>query len=292
MHNPGPTAIPSLLLAAALSAAALTTPARAQDKPQDPATALRGPVVKETAAPVTLVQRDMSGHVVRLETRPEEAAIPLLGLSTEERAAAEKVISDRFAKVSQFLAEHRDLFLKIQAARQGGGDPKELAPLMREFRDAAAPLLDKPLSDQVSTALPEGKRAEFARVVDEYKRALFAEGPPNGQPAGAEAPGPLPAGAPVPPRMEVNLLLREMGRSLQSTIKERRERFEELIRIVDATPEQQAKLQAIVQEKPKNGLRPTAEERDERERKIMEVLTPEQRRKLLDARRGSEKPPQ
>jgi hypothetical protein len=89
--------------------------------------------------------------------------------------------------------------------------------------------------------------------------------------------------------MEVNLLLREMGRSLQSTIKERRERFEELLRIVDATPEQQAKLQAIVQEKPKNGLRPTAEEREERERKIMEVLTPDQRRKLLDARRGADR---
>src|SRR6201999_770796 len=102
-------------------------------------------------------------------------------------------------------------------------------------------------------------------------------------PAGAPAPKPLPEGAPIPPRMEVNLTLREVAKSLQSVVKERRERFDELIRITDATPEQQAKLQTIVREKPASGMRPTAEDRETRERKIMEVLTPEQRTKLLEA---------
>jgi hypothetical protein len=55
--------------------------ARAQDAP--PADALRGPAVKETARPATLVQREMGGALVRLETRPEEAALDLLDLSKD-----------------------------------------------------------------------------------------------------------------------------------------------------------------------------------------------------------------
>jgi Spy/CpxP family protein refolding chaperone len=308
-----------LVLAAGMAWA--EPPAAAAPKSDDDA--MRGPSVKETAKAVTLVKRDMSGTLERLDTRPEQAAVGLLGLSAEEKAAPEKVLTDRFTAVMKLLQEKYELFLKLQGARQSGAKPPEIRPLMREMHEAAQPLLDTPLEDQVEKTLPDGKRAEFRRLVDEYKQVMAAEEPggmgagngagggkgrgkgegggkaepkPDAAPASsapATQAGKASAEGPIPPRVEMNLLLREMGRALNAMVTERKERLQSLLKAVDATPEQEGKIQAIVRaqadenKKAGAGIKErTAEERLAVWEQIMAVLTPEQRVKAREIRRG------
>jgi hypothetical protein len=300
-------------------------------KPAD-ADALRGPSIKESPKPVSLVKRDMTGKFERLDARPEQAALDLLGLTAEQRKAPDKVLADRFGAVTKVLQANQDLFLKIQQGRQGGVKPEELRPQMREMRQAAAPLLENALEDQVANALPEEKRAECRKLVEEYKRVMAAEEPGGyGQGAGtgggggrgrgrqtdAEKPaGDIPdapkgdskpeaktepkADGPIPPRVEMNLLLREMGRALNAIVVERKEQLATLLKAVDATPEQEGQIQAIVRDfasKKKDeaklatgepgSYQPTPEDRRANWEKIMAVLTPEQRRKAVEYRRSN-----
>jgi len=295
-------------LAAVIAAAGTAFPALAQS-PTD-SDALRGPKVSQPAAPKSLVKRDMSGKFEPLDTRPEQAALDLLGLKPEERTAADKVITERYQKVTKLLHDNWDLFLKIQTSRQGGAKPEELRPLIKEFRPIAAPLLSPTLEDQVAAALPEAKRSQFKSLVDEYKTALLAEdrggmgagagtGGGGGKGRGREAASPDDAGKPAdaatggfPPRLEFNMLLREMARSLKGIVDERKEHMEALLKAIDATPEQEAKIREIVrgaaESSRKNGAlgEPSYEQRAETWRKIMDVLTPEQRQKAIEARRA------
>jgi hypothetical protein len=240
---------------------------------------LQGPKVVEGARPATLVQREMGGALVRLEVRPEEAAIDLLGLNTEQRAAAGKVIRERFAQVSKSLSEHYDLFLKIAGARQGGAAREELAPMIRDFREAAAPLFEPPLAERVAAALPEEKREKFRSLVEEYKKALLEDEATKRQ--ARESVSAQRAMA----RVEINLTLREMGRALRATVQDRRERSEELIKKLDATPEQEERIRKIIREVAgKEGVVGELKEEKRREmmQRILAELTPEQRRAAME----------
>lgn len=256
---------------------------------------LGGPKVVSKPAAATLVERDMAGKLVRLERRPEAAAVDRLGLSKAEREPVDKVLTERLAKVTKLLTDNQAMFLKIQNARIGNAKREEIAPLMAEFRPIAAPLISPSLGDQVAAALPESKRDEFRRLVGEYNTAAANEDAAEGR-TGAEPPGrrAAPADAAVR-RTEMNLLLREMGRVLNTIVTERRRQTEEMVRAVDASVEQQAEIQKILRDPSYGeGLERTAEQRADIRRRIASVLTPEQQRKLAEfmrAQRGEEMPP-
>jgi hypothetical protein len=249
---------------------------------------LRGPTVRQREKPSTLVKRDMNGQLERLEMRPEQAALDLLGLTVEQRKDADAVLAKRYVSVTALLRENWELFQKLLTARQAGAKAEEIRPLIRQFRPIAAPLLNPGLEEQVAGALPEEKRAEFKRIVDEYKAVIAAE-PPPGAGGGPEMSGRAPSGA---ERIEVNLLLREMARSLKGIVDERREHMDAFLKAIDATPEQEAKIReltrAAAESSRKNGAigEPSREERSATWRKIMDVLTPEQRAKAIEARRS------
>lgn len=88
--------------------------------------------------------------------------------------------------------------------------------------------------------------------------------------------------------MELNLLLRETGRGLAAKVTERRERMDELLKAVDATDEQAEKIRRLARESASeaNGYKQTPAQRAELTKKIMDVLTPEQRRRWTEAMRG------
>jgi Spy/CpxP family protein refolding chaperone len=87
-------------------------------------------------------------------------------------------------------------------------------------------------------------------------------------------------------REETIEVLREMGRSFAGFVNERRERLETLLASINATPEQRAKIDAIIR---KDGdaaaLQPTDAQRASMLREIIGVLTPEQRKQFLQDRR-------
>lgn len=295
----------------------------ATPSPAQPDSPLSGPAV-ESVTTLTLVKRDFEGKLERIEARPEAAAAELLTLTPEQRAMVNEVLERRSADVVKLTEENYELFLKLQGARQGG-DRQELMTLMRDFRVVAEPLLKPSLFNQVRDVLPPEQRAEYARLVDEYVEALAAEPDPMGmgiqrgqrrgiggdaarEAWGERAPdadpmsdvdtrmdngpregvrGGPPSGALARRRVEMNLLIREMARGFGAMVEERREHTDELIKAIGATDEQEARIRAIIREGGESAaLKPTAEQKSERLRKIMNELTPEQRRALMDWQRG------
>ena len=286
--------------------------------PADSSGGLGGPKVDEATRDLTLVKRDALGRLERLERRPEHAAAELLALTPAEYAPVEKLLVERAAEVSALLKEHYALFEKLQGSRQGGASRQELAPLMREFRPIAQPLISTPLAEQISVLLPERKRTQFAALVKDYNEAFFAEqAEDRGGKSARSAPGQQGAAAdngddkmdemrtPTRPRraqrggaastsggggemQELALLLREMARSLGATVAENRERSDEMMTAVEATPEQQAKIQQITQDSTRFGqaLNRNSEQKAAVRRAVMEVLTPEQRRKWTESLRN------
>lgn len=98
------------------------------------------------------------------------------------------------------------------------------------------------------------------------------------------------SGGRVPERMEINLVLREMARSLSSLVQERAQRTEELLKSVEATPEQEGKIREIVRSVGR-GPEISESQRGEMMRQILQVLTPAQREKFMASRRqGQSKP--
>jgi Spy/CpxP family protein refolding chaperone len=252
-------------------------------------------VVKESTQK-SIVEKSFDGNLVRLEMRPEQAAAPLLTLTDDQKQAVTKFFEERAKAVSTVLYDNFDTFLAVQASRQAGArrpDNKErddLAMKMRQLRRAGAALLEPPLVDQVAKILPDEQIPEFRRLVGEYMDALEEQNQRDmggrGQGAFLRPGNPTPdgprRGPTVRERTEMNLFIREMARSLGAIVQERKEQTEALIKAVDATPEQADQIQKIIRgaaEKNGNnpGRRPTPEQRAETFRKIMDVLTPEQR---------------
>ena len=87
-------------------------------------------------------------------------------------------------------------------------------------------------------------------------------------------------------RVETTLLVAEMGRGFRAMADERQGRLDEIIKVVEPTPEQEVKIQAIVCEGGElASLNPSQEKRADKLRRVIEILTPEQRRKLFKANR-------
>ena len=258
---------------------------------------LAGPRVAQKAAKHSLVERDMGGKLVRLERRPEIAAVALVGLSGAAREPVDRVVAERAKAVSRALWANFDDFLAVQGALQAG-DRAGAGPLIVKLRPALADLLEPPLAERVAAALPEARRAEYRRLVAEYADAVAHEDPPGGAAPGASGAAvpdkrrPGGPGAPTPARrMEMNLTLRELAQSLGATVNERKERTDEIVRLAEATPEQEERIRALARaagEKAAAGGQrgyPTAEARAELMRQIMAMLSPEQRRRLAEGLR-------
>ncbi len=266
---------------------------KAPTNPDDQA--LAGPKIDKPSGDKTLVERSFDGALVRLETRPEQAAIPLLTLTPEQKEPITKLFEGRAKKLSTVLFDNLDTFLAVQASRQAGGgrpsnDPKEredVAAKMRDLRRAGADLIEPPLADQVAKLLPEDQVPEFRRLVSEYTTALEQQAQKDfgANPQGSfSRPGnPTPDGKRPGPnadqRTQMNLFIRELARTLGAVVQERKEQAEALYKAVDATPEQQAQIQKLIRDsnEKNKGKRPTPEQRAETFKKIMDLLTPEQR---------------
>jgi len=276
----------------------------AQSTNQPAPDALRGPEVREKTAIKTLVVKDMSGKLEPLTQRPELAALDLLALTPEERKPIDTMFQERAAAVAKLLREHQELFLKIQAARQGGAAPNERRELLEEMCGHAIDLIDPPLADRVRDLLPESKRADFDTLVADYMKALADENAIQIGGRGRSEPRELQRGTSTEPsatrarppemsrqRQELWMLIREVARTLSGIVAQRREQMDAFVKAVDATPEQESKLRAIArasaeEDRKNNGERAEAQRR-ETWRKMMDVLNPDQRKKALELRRGS-----
>lgn len=276
---------------------------------QDADAPLSGPTVSPAKIGPTIVERTMDGSVRRVEVRPEEAAVRKLTLDPEESARVEAVLAERARDLDQIVRENIDLLVRVQSAK-AAGEPKALNQVMQEFREAMRPLAVKgSLAQRLHEALSPDHAASFDLMVRDYFRALVAEGNksrPMGDPMddsdGASdsptattpgtAPG-TPGGAPPPPRKAerraavvrqyVEVFAQEVRRSYERISAEGHQRLEELVKRLELSPEQEAKVREMATELgQKTKLNPTPAQRAELFGKVLVLLTPEQRAKAVE----------
>jgi hypothetical protein len=287
-------------------------------------TVLAGPKVADKTEKLTLVQRDSEGKLVRVEDRPEIAAIPFLKLSGDAKKAADKVLNEHGTMVARVLNENQGLFLQIQNARQAG-DLRGSIPLMRELRQKAPELWEPALIDKLARALPVEKAAQLRSIVGEYFVAVADEPGPDGrnprrqpqQPKKPEGGGggggegggmmmqgdgeggmmqgagkdDMPPDAAIDPqlrnRIESNLIIREMARSFKTLVDMRREQVDHLMAGLGLTPEQDSKIRAMIHDSgTKAKGNPTQEDRRALIEEIKKLLTVEQQKQLQENMRS------
>jgi hypothetical protein len=306
--------MPTVMLLRVVTAVSVLSMLAGGARADDDADSLAGPkIAAKEAEKLTIVRRDFQGKLERLEERPEIAAVRILPLDEATRAKVDAIIAERAVVVSQITLEHYDLFAKFQGAFAPGPvsaeSRRERVALVRELREVAKPLFEPAFVETLAKAMPSEQATDLREMVREYREAVMASdaaersgqagsrdemtmsGEGDGEAADDETSPTEGRRAARGERMrraidaqvyEVRLVGREMGKSFQTFIADRQQRAEELYALVDVTPEQRAKIDAIVR---KDGeaaaLMPTDAQRRERFAKILAVLTPEQRKKAL-----------
>ncbi len=249
----------------------------------------------------------MTGRFVRVEGRPEEAAVLELRLDPGDKERARQVIEERAVEVNRFLAEQVDL-LKVAADAVAAGDREAVRRASRAmFERFPGSKQRDPLFEPLLEVLPRDAAEELRTMVDEYwsawiaaeartergRRAGDAEGGGDegdgGEPDRMMEPG---EGAVlgdaersrVQERLVEQLFSEEIRRAYDRVIQPYRQKIERVYEVTGASPEQREAIRAALVEYIREGrLRPTEEQRRRLVERIYGVLDEEQRLKLFEA---------
>ncbi len=165
------TAALSMLLAGSAAA----TFARPESISSPPANILAGPKVASDAAGATLVQRDETGKVRRLDVPPAEAALELLELDDASRAKAQEILDERAAAIDSIVRENLQLLARLANAGKAK-EKSDQRQLYRELAEKAEPLRARgPLADELASVLPQEKAEQLRTYVGQYYEAIAAE---------------------------------------------------------------------------------------------------------------------
>lgn len=251
--------------------------ARAQSAPaadSPPADVLSGPKVAETTSERTLVQRDFSGKVRRLEVPPEEAAIELLTLDEGARARVQRVLDERAAIMDRILADNLDLLVRFQSARER----RDRLKLLGEFRVAMEPLEARgTLRAELRAELPKSEAGRFDQLVDGYWETVTKEAV-----AEAKASDPKAKAGEVIVRERLQALGNEVRRAYDRRITQSVKQLDEFLAKLNLTPEQDAEVRGHVTrfvERTKGNANPA--QRRELFGKILAGLNADQKRLLI-----------
>jgi hypothetical protein len=292
---------PALVFAAAVlgtSLGAFADPPSEIPAPPTPAPAvLAGPRVDAPIVRTSLVERDETGKVRRLDVPPAEAGVGLLALDDATRAGVREVLDRRAASLDRVVRENLSLLVKIATAGQAG-DRAEARRLLRDLYEKAEPLRAQGrLLDELRAVLPAERADELKRLVDEYTKAVFAEAQAAldaddaarsevGERAGVRADrgGSLRRAAQGEMIAAVG---RELKRSYERVVTVSVKDFDELLKKLELRPEQEAEVRRLVTDQfQRTEGKPTPAQRGELFAKIYAELDAGQRGKLLDEVRG------
>lgn len=171
------TAVLALVAAAGLAHAQIAPPpAQPPAQPTTPAT-----TTPAQAAPgLTLIKQDpTSGKVLRVEA-PEEAAMELVGLTPEEKAAVDRVLQARYAMLDAALSANIGTLLKTQGLRKDDNRTEQMQALV-ELRKQVLPKIEAynkengTLTANLQTVLPAEKFAAVTKLASDYRQATFTE---------------------------------------------------------------------------------------------------------------------
>lgn len=289
--------VPMLLASASIAAARDDAPKVAPESRPASTTEtepLRGPSAATPVARATIVEREFSGALKRVEGDPTLAALAKIELTPEQRAACARVIDERHAALDRLVADNLKEIVAIHNAKQSG-DKEELRTTMRALYTKAKGVLKQTrLSEELKGVLPEAKHAELTNILAEYYAAAIrtrsdaAARETASETAGKEA-------ALFDERRAASAeLLVTFGAELKSSYARvfgsRKEDFEKLLGELNLTPEQDAKVRQIVTDAFQKSLgKPTPAQNARMVLEIAGLLSLEQRKLVLDKLRAMAK---
>lgn len=284
--------IPLVLLAAMPAALLSLTPPDqpASNPPAPPAAAepavLAGPKVKTGEGRKSLVEREFGGKLKRLDVDPAQAALGLLELSDEEKAATDRVLVERAAIMDKLVTDHLREVAEMANAFQAGHTIEGLRLLKELFDKADAWRARGRLEDELAAKLGDPNATELRRLTGEYADAALAESAAepglSGKPRGR-------IGALMHERLTT--LGHEIRRSYERTIGAGAKDLDALLKRLAVTPEQESVIRAAIQEAYVTTYgKPTRAQQTAAFLRIYGVLDAEQReelRKYMAEQRGT-----
>lgn len=178
MHKPLALVAIALASCAALHARALPLPGEPPAaQPAEPSP-LSGPRVAEPGAArgeSSIVAYDFDSNVVRPEASPEEAAAQLLALEGDAKDRVDVLLRERLKILDTFVAHNLDLLTKFGNA-EATGNALDKALLLAEAARKLVPLWKRgTLQSEIEKVLPEERKPEYTRLLDEYYHAVRDE---------------------------------------------------------------------------------------------------------------------
>lgn len=266
------------------------------DEPAAPPAPLGGPKIETKAEKPTLVQRDFSGKLVKLEVAPAQAAVALMTLDADTRARLDAIVAERGKLLDQLVRDNLRTLVEAVTARQSG-DSDEAARLFRQLAGKARPIRDRgTLGEEFADVLSHAQAAEMKALTQEYFRAVVNEADADDAPAamkeGEDAPrgraGGLGRMRRVVQAETVRIAGRELARAYDRVVGTQARRLEEFLKAVSATPEQEGRIRQLTGDLfQKTYGKPEPAQQAEVFRQVYRVLTPEQRQAALEFVRGS-----
>jgi len=248
--------------------------ARGQEAKQDDV--LKGPAVPDTVAR-TLVSKDARGNFRRLEGRPEEAAIVVMGLEGKTRERATKLCTDRAGAIGLHLAQHVDLVKEATDALSAGNNAGVSAAYAKLYEAFDPDPVRDPLAKPMLEILNPPQQAEFTRLIDDYWNAWTDWELRNSKDKGDEA------RARVMERLTFQLFQDEVRLAYERVLRPYRDRLEVMYAALEPTPEQRAQIRDVILDLIREGkLKPTPDQRRAAINKVYELLDEERRAKLFE----------
>jgi hypothetical protein len=273
MNSTNIITVPWLVASLFLAWASQTAPPR---PPVNNDPVLGGPVVPDQVAR-TLVQFDGRGQFVRLEGRPEEAAVALLGLDSERRERTRQATLPRRTALGLLLVDNIDLVKQITDAIRAG-DADTARNMARELYDRFDPAHSRdPLLGPLAEILTPAEQTDLARLVGEYWKAWIDWELRSAADRSDEA------HRQTEQRLTFELFQQEIRAAYEWTLRPYHDRLETIYRVADPTPEQRAAIRGIVIDYIRETrLEPTPEQRQQAAKRLYMALDEGARIKLFE----------
>lgn len=252
------------------------TPMGEPAQPREPADqpVLRGPKVEDQAAR-TLLRSDMQGRFLKVDGRPEEAAVAQIPMDPGRREQARALIADRASALMTYLVDNIDLIKETTDATKSG-DTAAAQRIARDLYDRFDPAHSRdPLLAPLATVLMPEETAELKRLADEYWKGWIDAQQRSSPKATREA---------IQGRLQFELFQTELRTAYDYTLRPYQIKIDRICEVTDATPEQRAAIRdAVISYIKAARLRPSDEQRAELAKAIYSALDEERRIRLLTA---------
>jgi len=276
-HSAGLAGTMMVMLAAALGLSEPPPQSKPdQAKPAEPPL-LSGPQV---SAPVarTLVQLDAQGRFVRIEARPEQAALIMLSMDGSQREEARYANEARLTAIGGLLLDNLDLAIE-SAEAQEAGKGERTGELSRQLYDKFDPEHTRdPLLPALEKLLEPEAQKELHRLVDDYWKAWIDWEVRGSKDKSDEV------RKRTQNRLTFGMFQQDLRQAYERTLRPYRARMQAINQIAQPTDEQKQAIRTIMLDFIRETrAQPTPEQNREAARKIYEALDDGRRQKVFES---------